>query len=284
MATVGRMVAWLRSRRGVVLLLLVGWAVIVSLGAGATPGSSRWLGVPPLEKVLLAFMALSTIVTVTVIVLALLFGERGEAKPVARKRSIWPTLVLLAIFVLLALRGTNLDESQAEPARPDTQEEDAPGGPRRAVISSGELIVLAAVAASAVALTVWSRRRIRSMLPLSDGDEADLETELEPVLKRATERLELGTDPRSAVIGAYADLEDGLTRIGHPRRSNETPTEHVRRVLANLPINADPVTGLAALYELARFSDHPITADDRRSATVALGRARNDLATLAGTR
>jgi hypothetical protein len=53
------------------------------------------------------------------------------------------------------------------------------------------------------------------------------------------------------------------------------------RALAVIPTVAGPATGLGALYELARFSDHPISEADSRRAAAALDEARGSLVVMA---
>ena len=84
-----------------------------------------------------------------------------------------------------------------------------------------------------------------------------------------------------AVLAAYASLERALAERDRPRHPAETPTEHLARVLAAFPMVASPAVRLGQLYEVARFSDHPITNNDRNRAGEALARARRALVTLA---
>jgi hypothetical protein len=76
---------------------------------------------------------------------------------------------------------------------------------------------------------------------------------------------------------AYRGLEQALEGMDLPRASTETPREHLARSLVVLslggPATAGPLLELADLYQVARFSERPVTADDQRRAAEALGSA-----------
>lgn len=89
-------------------------------------------------------------------------------------------------------------------------------------------------------------------------------------------------DPRTAIIGAYARLLEELEAIGASRKPYEGPREHLARALGMLEIGPRPLRTLVGLFELARFSDHSLTAKDRDQALDALREAAADLAPPAG--
>jgi hypothetical protein len=74
------------------------------------------------------------------------------------------------------------------------------------------------------------------------------------------------TDPRTAIVRAYARFEHVLAAARAPRSPWQTPAEFMRTTLARLPVPAPPVRQLTALFELARFSDRPLGADAREAA------------------
>jgi hypothetical protein len=101
--------------------------------------------------------------------------------------------------------------------------------------------------------------------------------------------LELGGDPRAAIVAAYARLLAGFEQCGVERTAAETPLEHLRRGLASVPIRPDPAEELTGLFLEARFSTHPLGEAERDRALRAFRAARDDLAghahpiTLAGS-
>lgn len=84
-------------------------------------------------------------------------------------------------------------------------------------------------------------------------------------------------DPRTAVIGAYAQLLAALAAAGAPRRPEEGPHEHLWRSLGPLGIRRGPLHRLAELFVQARFTPRPVTAEHREAAIAALADALGDL-------
>jgi hypothetical protein len=122
---------------------------------------------------------------------------------------------------------------------------------------------------------LWTRRRLAATL--GTGSEPPLEAGIAPGIGLAADHLLHGTDPRASVLAAYASLEASLAEQGHGRGLSETPTEHLRRALAEVPEVGGPAIKLGELYEIARFSDIPITSEDQRLAASELDRARRQL-------
>ena len=77
-------------------------------------------------------------------------------------------------------------------------------------------------------------------------------------------------DPRAAIIAAFARMEAELRLAELPRRRGEGPIEFTERIAATRPAFAQPVRRLARAYAPAKFSEHPIDAQMRRDALVAL--------------
>ena len=265
----------LDRRRRVVVAAAIGWAAVIGAGAGAAPSEQDWLGVPSLGDILIAVVGVAAVIGVVLLVIMLVSVRRGGDAEAPDRKPLWPSLVIMALLLIVAFRFPRAQDQQPEiEAVPVADEQ---GGSsldlRRPVIGEAEVAALLAVSAVAVAAIIWSRRQIAVV-----GDVAiDQETQLEPVIGRAARRLELGDDPRSAVIESYAALEQSLQQLGLGRRLSETPTEHITRVLDRSSLAAPPVLRLAGLYEVARFSDHGVSADDQREAASALGDVHRNL-------
>lgn len=90
------------------------------------------------------------------------------------------------------------------------------------------------------------------------------------MLDAALEPLREPTDPRAAVIEAYAQMEQVLASRELGRRIPEAPREYLRRVLRQQGMPERSLTSLTELFEEARFSSHPIS-------TSASARARSEL-------
>ncbi|HKY23866.1 MAG TPA: DUF4129 domain-containing protein [Gaiella sp.] len=97
-------------------------------------------------------------------------------------------------------------------------------------------------------------------------------------LSRSLADLESERDPRLAVKRAYARMEESLGEVELSRAPDETPTEFTARVLRVLGVSAAAASDLTGLFEIARFSDHPMDEDDRRRAIASVRRVEAELA------
>jgi Domain of unknown function (DUF4129) len=97
-------------------------------------------------------------------------------------------------------------------------------------------------------------------------------------LRRSLADLESERDPRLAVQRAYARMEESLGEVELSRAPDETPTEFTARVLRVLGASAAAASDLTGLFEIARFSDHPMDEDDRRRAIASVRRVEAQVA------
>jgi hypothetical protein len=97
-------------------------------------------------------------------------------------------------------------------------------------------------------------------------------------LRRSLADLESERDPRLAVQRAYARMEESLGEIELSRARDETSTEFTARVLRVLGASAAAASDLTGLFEIARFSDHPMDEDDRRRAIASVRRVEAEVA------
>lgn len=112
----------------------------------------------------------------------------------------------------------------------------------------------------------WLRR-----LPVGpDRRQAQLAAAIDDSLKE----LRLEPDARAAIIKIYHNFERALAGAALPRRPWQTPIEFMRTVLGKLPLPAPPIHRLTRLFELARFSQHPVGAPERDSAWQSLTEIR----------
>jgi hypothetical protein len=111
-----------------------------------------------------------------------------------------------------------------------------------------------------------------SQLPTAGTDD-DAELTRRAV-EAALEPLRDPSDPRAAVIAAYADLEQVLAERELGREVPEAPREYLARLLRERGMPDGSLTTLTALFEEARFSLHPIPETAPRRALRALEDAR----------
>jgi hypothetical protein len=281
------------SRRGARPLLLAGLcAAAILIGAGsatanvtgavpATPGSAVTL----LLQTLSLLLAVLCAAVVALFVYALWPFEPHRERPARPLLGVLRPLLILGVAVLVALLwvrsgvrpfgGQLVSPFGSTPPRPPGQA--APAG------SAGSLdwwlptlIVAALTAAGAV--TAWyllrpGRRRALTGQGAASAGAGELVEESLDVLLR--ER-----DPRQAVIRAYAAMEVSFGRRGFPRHAFEAPLEYLARVLGQLRIRPARVAALTELFELARFSHHPITEAHRTEAIDLLRAIRDELTAL----
>jgi uncharacterized protein DUF4129 len=144
-----------------------------------------------------------------------------------------------------------------------------------AALIVGTVVVVRALPGMA-GLLRWRRTPGRSAPdePADEATGATSEAEDADVVRRAVEAalepLRDPTDPRGAVIAAYARMETVLAERELARRRPEAPREYLARVLGEGNMPERCLTTLTDMFEEARFSRHPIPES-------APGRARGEL-------
>jgi uncharacterized protein DUF4129 len=138
------------------------------------------------------------------------------------------------------------------------------------VVGSAAALLLVAPAAVVVRRR-RARRARQAVVP-------DVAARVGPGLRRSLADLESERDPRRAVQRAYARMEESLGTIELSRAPDETPTEFTARVLQVLGASAAAASDLTGLFEVARFSDHPMDEDDRRRAIALVRRVEAEVA------
>jgi hypothetical protein len=135
------------------------------------------------------------------------------------------------------------------------------------------IVVVLALVAAAVGAYVVSERRARRRPTERDVLAEDVAL----VLDETLDDLRAETDPRRAVIAAYARLEDVLAANGVRRGRAETEEEYLGRFLRSLDASAAAARRLTDLFEWARFSQHPVVVEMKEEAIAALEELRYEL-------
>jgi hypothetical protein len=138
------------------------------------------------------------------------------------------------------------------------------------VVGSAAALLLVAPAA-----VIVRRRRARRARQAAVPDAA---ARVGYGLRQSLADLESERDPRLAVQRAYARMEESLGAIELSRARDETPAEFTARVLRVLGVSAAAVADLTGLFEVARFSDHPMDDEDRRRAIASVRRVEAEVA------
>lgn len=96
-------------------------------------------------------------------------------------------------------------------------------------------------------------------------------------------------DPRTAVIACWVRLEEAAAAAGVQRRTGDTPTDLVTRLLRGDPeagvpaiVSASVLAEFAHVYREARYATHTVDEQMRDQARAALRRLRGELTSKVG--
>ena len=138
----------------------------------------------------------------------------------------------------------------------------------------------AGLAVVSLLAAAWIARRRRSGFPVGELAADELEaprSELHEQVGISIGEIERESDPRRAVIRAYAGMESTLSRHELGRRPFEAPGEYLSRAFGALRLSRRPGRRLTELFERARFSQHAIDPEMKRESIAALGELRDEL-------
>lgn len=270
-----------------VVLALV--AVVAIAARGSTPrggGETR----PPSDSLLDAIFSVGLVAVVLGGVIAVygLTQRKAIASELASGRyprtSIVAYLTFFGLFTVVSYwRLRDWDPRQlggedrglafpVETPQPTGAETDAPAGYEPDVSWLPIAVVIGLVLAAVVAYVVAERR--------ARGDRRSgdvLAEQLAVVLDETLDDLRAETDPRRAIIAAYARLERVLAANGVARRTAETADEYLPRVLLDLELDSGAVQRLTTLFTRAKFSQHDVNKAMKEEAIDALERVRDEL-------
>jgi hypothetical protein len=203
-----------------------------------------------------------------------------KASPAVVIAVVAPLLVGV-VLIAGAVSGSHRRQELGSPgsfrARPAPA---APAGRSSGPVSGFELpiwvpvAVLALVVTGTVALIASpGGRRAQAAAPKSVVPRV-----LEVAVERSLADLATTSDPRRAVIAAYARMERSLAEAGLPRAAAEAPREYLSRASAALEFDPGSLNTLTTLFERARFSLRSMDESARDEAIAALGDLREELA------
>jgi hypothetical protein len=283
-----------RSPAGwLVLPAAIGLIAIVALASRsglAVPAVDLPVAWSPLTLVeIVAYVAMG--VGLFVVPVALLMYRRSwRTRPAQRREHALPSLPwgvrLLGVALVVALVAAQIfiafalfDEVQRgrgegfEPGGPGAGPTD-PVVPGVAAPDPTALMVAAVVLAvlAVVALAVVVRWRVLDRPSDVAATERSLATQA--ALDVSLDALRREPDPRRAVIVAYGAMESCLAKAGFGRHRSEAPLEYLRRVLHVSRLADDHLRTITALFQHARFSNHPVLESMRTEAIDALGGVR----------
>jgi hypothetical protein len=260
-------------------------AVVAVASSGSVPNEAVGQRRPSdgtLDTLISLFLVVMACSAVASIVMLTFFGRnRSDQAPPARGGWLRNIVVLLVSIALIALiaRGQMARDGDGpqivvpEPGGAGDPEQLPNQGydPEFAVWPVVGVTALAAIALVAWWLSYRGRRAIQDDPPSPAEALAD-------VLAATLDDLRAETDPRRAVIRAYARMERSLAAAGLPRGGAEAPEEYLTRVLDDLPVSAHAASSLTKLFAWARFSPHDVRPEMKDEAIDTLEQVQRELA------
>ena len=276
---------WGAAATALAVAVLVTVVVVASSGTAPDGGIAQRR---PSEGLMDAFVSLVLVLmvvsTVVAAVLLSFFGRsrtdlRGRARSSPKQTAV--TLLVVGLALALALAAVSRRDGELglfgqarPPSRAGGARDPSQAGryePEFAVWPVVAVLGLGLVAALAWWLSVRGRRSALTQTTTPAEALAD-------VLAATLDDLHAETDPRRAVIGAYARMERSLAAAGVPRSAAEAHEEYLARVLDEAAVSRRAAGRLTALFERARFSEHEVGATTKDEAIAALEQIRDELA------
>lgn len=282
----------LRTGALTALLAVVALASRAGLGGGTATAARSWAN-STTNVVIVAALVLAAVTVVVLIYAFIGTGRGGKHKELLiggrPQGSLGLKLLLLGLTALLAAaivaviligRSSPGGPAPALPASPVTTRPLSAPASARPHTTSGPLlpwwlvVAMIAVAVAGTAAFLWWRpRRERAEARVAEKRRARAREALDQSLAELDE----STEPRAAVIRAYARMEQVLSEHELPRGASEAPREYMTRALSVLGASAGAAQRLTELYEEARFSRHAIDAGMRADAIATLQALRAEL-------
>lgn len=217
-----------------------------------------------------------------------------------RRRWLPVVVVVAALIVVgIAAQGTGVQWSQgeapfdldaeaptqsfqAEP-RPETAES-TPTGEEREEFSLPSwvswLLLSILVGIPAALMLALLLRELARWLIDTQADERRPEPEpqylrrdvalVEEAVAAGLAEIDLGTDPRSAIIACWVHFEHAAEQVGIPKEPSDTPADLTRRLLERHELDGGSLSRLSQAYLRARYSPHEVDETDRDRARAAL--------------
>ncbi|MDO5662267.1 MAG: DUF4129 domain-containing protein [Brachybacterium sp.] len=180
----------------------------------------------------------------------------------------------------------NDDEPVQGPAdEPDWSRGETPpardDAPRGATDLTGTIMMILAAAGSLIllVLVVLVVRRLLEMRRPREAPEPPVEEseamrvqDVQIALEEARGTLRTEQLPADAIVRAWLTLEDAVRSAGVARRPNQTTSEYVVRVLADVDLDERDLADFADLYRRSLFDAEPVGETDRERAGQLLDR------------
>ncbi|MDA1358577.1 DUF4129 domain-containing protein [Glycomyces luteolus] len=107
-------------------------------------------------------------------------------------------------------------------------------------------------------------------------------TLVEEAVNAALAEMDLGDDPRAAIMACWLHFERASEAVGIERESSDTPSDLVRKLLVRHELDGSALHRLSEAYLRARYSPHQVVEADRDQARDALIALQAQLGVRAG--
>jgi hypothetical protein len=270
--------------------------VLLALVAAAarahhTPGGHAGIHQPPrgVGNYLFSIGAVLA-VAMALFMVYLWFSERdllAEAHRKRQKRGMRRSLIFILVVALLVSVAGRLHLWHGRPLRHQAEKVNTGAHSNQknrkldqpAKVRPPDFKLLPVLIATAGGLVLLGFIGLRTMRRERLGllEPHQLELELESLLDDTLADLRAMKDPREAIIAAYGRMERLFAASGLPREPSEAPMEYLERALKEVRASGSALRRLTALFEWAKFSDHPVDASMRDDAILALTQVRDEL-------
>jgi hypothetical protein len=270
---------------GGAVVALVGIVAIASTGSVSTGADEvRRPSEGFVDTAFSLFLVLMVVCTVFVAVALTFFCRYDPTSGAPRRRSALQSIVSFLVSIILlavivrAIAGSQRQNGglrlpfQDAGARARAESDPNRYEPEFAVWPVVALVTLLAVAAAAMWMSSRRRRAARDTLPTTPAEA------LADVLAETLDDLRAESDPRRAVIAAYARMERALAAAGLPRHAAEAPEEYLERVVDEVELSRRAAGRLTALFAWARFSVHDVRPEMKDEAIETLEQVQQELA------
>jgi hypothetical protein len=191
----------------------------------------------------------------------------------ARRRRWWAALAAMMALAAIVAIAVNVSRPIGEDDRglPPQERRDESSPLRDPAARSNEALgaataLLLGLGFLGVVVAAIYRRRAWEVGDVGEDEHDALVAEVDAGI----EDLRSIRDPRAAVIACYARMERFFRAEGLSRRPSDTPFEFIARALRARKVDGPSPLGLTTLFELAKFSDHPVDETMRADALAAL--------------
>ena len=283
------------DRRRVVLVATIVLACAVVAAAARSDLADGTAAAFTLDRRANAVMgiALAAMVLLSILLIAWASWGTAKAKGTARRRT-WRDAAALAVTVLLIAALISMNPPRQPEGREGDDGSSALGGAppasqtvdespaARASPTGSVAIALVALAALALTIAVTARARRRGAYDGGTGAGADGDSGQRPAttaaaapdaIAEAIAAARSESDPRRSILLAYRGAELALRGGPLARPPSTAPREWLSSIRRRTGPDATvhrAMTTLTARYEIARFSTHAPSGDDRTAALDAL--------------